>query len=96
MSLQEITTGARAVRVVMDKHAAMEATGADSLELTTGEGARLVKELGQGFIAVLQLIRDVRTDLRRGSVTCLNCQTVAQALGELPHDDIERLFRDLE
>ncbi len=96
MSLEEISVGARAVRVVMEKHAVMEATGSASLELTTGEGARLVSELGQGFIAVLSLVRDVRIDLRKGATTCLTCRTVAQALGGLPHDDIERLFRDLE
>lgn len=96
MSLSEIEIGARAVRVVLDKVQAKELTGAETLQLTTAEGARLIQELGQGYLAAISILRDVRIDLRKGATTCLNCQTVAQALGGLPHDDIERLFRDLE
>lgn len=94
MSAAEILEGAQAVRRVMDKQQAMAVSGSPVMDLTAQEGAELIKQLGQGFIAALSMLRDVRNDLRQG--TCPTCEGVARALGGMPHDDVESLFRDLE
>lgn len=78
----------------MDKHQAMLVTGEGHLDLSGGEAGNLIRDLGQGFIAAISILRDVRTDLRQG--TCPSCQAVTQALGAMPHDDLERLLGDLE
>lgn len=95
MSVSELETGARAVRIVMDKRAVMLETKAVALDVTPTEAGRLIRELGQGYIAAISILRDIRNDLV-GVQHCRTCDQIATALGGLPHDDIERLLRDLE
>lgn len=96
VSRQDLQTGARAVRVVMDKRNAMELTGAKAMDIGPGEAGRLIGELGQGFIAAMSLIQNIRHDLRSSATTCHTCTQIARALGGLDYDDFERILGDLE
>lgn len=96
MSRQELQTGARAVRVVMDKVNAMNLTGAKALDVSPAEAGRLIRELGQGFVAAISILQSMRHDLRSSATTCATCTKIARALGVLDYDDFERILGDLE
>lgn len=96
MSREELQTGARAVRVMLDKVNVMELAGAKALDITPVEAGRLIRELGQGFVAAISILQDMRHDLRSSATTCATCTKIARALGVLDYDDFERLLGDLE